>query len=99
MTQPSRRTRLGGTALRLLPLLCGLFSSQGAQAAWTPKTPPLTTQWTSQATPSNALPEYPRPQMVRADWQNLNGEWQFGNATAGQTPPFGQNLSESILVP
>ncbi|WNG17287.1 AbfB domain-containing protein [Cystobacter fuscus] len=99
MTQPSRRTRLGGTALRLLPLLCGLFSSQWAQAAWTPKTPPLTTQWTSQATPSNALPEYPRPQMVRADWQNLNGEWQFGNATAGQTPPFGQNLSESILVP
>ena len=22
-------------------------------------------------------PEYPRPQMVRKDWVNLNGEWQF----------------------
>jgi len=22
-------------------------------------------------------PEYPRPQMVRPDWQNLNGKWQF----------------------
>ena len=22
-------------------------------------------------------PEYPRPQFVRADWLNLNGEWQF----------------------
>lgn len=24
------------------------------------------------------IPEYPRPQLVRADWQNLNGQWQFG---------------------
>lgn len=24
------------------------------------------------------IPEYPRPQLVRADWQNLNGEWKFG---------------------
>jgi RNA polymerase sigma-70 factor (ECF subfamily) len=22
-------------------------------------------------------PEYPRPQFVRADWLNLNGQWQF----------------------
>ena len=22
-------------------------------------------------------PEYPRPQFVRKDWMNLNGEWQF----------------------
>lgn len=24
------------------------------------------------------IPEYPRPQFVRADWVNLNGEWGFG---------------------
>ncbi|MDC0707053.1 AbfB domain-containing protein [Stigmatella sp. ncwal1] len=91
--------RTGSAPLRLLSLLCGVLSLHGAHAAWTPKTPPLATQWTSQVSTANALPEYPRPQMVRADWQNLNGEWQFGNATAGQTPPFGQNLAESILVP
>ncbi|EPX65383.1 Beta-galactosidase [Cystobacter fuscus DSM 2262] len=90
---------MGSAALRLLPLLCGLFPLHGAQAAWAPKAPPLATQWTAQVSPTNALPEYPRPQMVRADWLNLNGEWQFGNATAGQTPPFGQNLAESVLVP
>ncbi|WNG19104.1 AbfB domain-containing protein [Cystobacter fuscus] len=89
----------GGVALRLLPLFCGLLSLQGAQAAWAPKTPPLSTPWTSQVSTTNALPDYPRPQMVRSDWLNLNGEWQFGNATAGQTPPFGQNLAESVLVP
>ncbi|MFM2223103.1 MAG: hypothetical protein RLZZ78_1360, partial [Armatimonadota bacterium] len=22
-------------------------------------------------------PEYPRPQFVRTDWMNLNGQWQF----------------------
>lgn len=24
------------------------------------------------------IPEYPRPQLVRKDWLNLNGEWKFG---------------------
>ncbi|QRN98978.1 AbfB domain-containing protein [Archangium violaceum] len=99
MTPPPRLTRPGGVAVRLLSLFCGLLSLQGAQAAWAPKPPPLSTPWTSQVSTTNALPEYPRPQMVRSDWLNLNGEWQFGNATAGQTPPFGQNLAESILVP
>jgi hypothetical protein len=23
------------------------------------------------------LPEYPRPQFARANWLNLNGEWEF----------------------
>ncbi|ATB34393.1 AbfB domain-containing protein [Melittangium boletus] len=99
MNRPPGLTRAGGFASRLLPLLCGLLSLQGAQAAWAPKPSPLNTQWTSQVSTTNALPEYPRPQMVRSDWLNLNGEWQFGNASAGQTPPFGQNLAESILVP
>jgi beta-galactosidase/beta-glucuronidase len=26
---------------------------------------------------SNYRPDYPRPQFVRKDWQNLNGEWDF----------------------
>ncbi|HYO55385.1 hypothetical protein, partial [Archangium sp.] len=82
-------------------LLCGglLLQSWAAHAAWAPKTPPLSTPWTAQVSPTNALPEYPRPQLVRPDWLNLNGEWQFATATAGQTPPFGQNLAESVLVP
>ena len=69
--------------------------------AVSPKTAPLTTPWTAAATANiaNPLPEYPRPQMTRGEWQSLNGEWQFGNASAGQAPPVNQTLAERINVP
>lgn len=46
----------------------------------------LRTQWADQVGPHNALPEYPRPQLTRTDWRNLNGSWQFAAATAGEQP-------------
>jgi hypothetical protein len=66
---------------------------------WQPKTPPLSTPWTAAVTSTHVLPEYPRPQLVRSRWLNLNGAWQFGNAVEGEAPPIGQNLEEAILVP
>ena len=57
------------------------------------------TPWAKDVSPKNAHPEYPRPQMVRGRWLNLNGVWQFANAIADQAPPFGQTLAEVILVP
>ncbi|MCG5218731.1 AbfB domain-containing protein [Streptosporangium soli] len=61
--------------------------------------PPLTTPWTAQVTPDNALPEYPRPQLTRPDWSNLNGLWQFAGTGSIDTPPVGQNLAGQVLVP
>ncbi len=66
---------------------------------WQMARPRLTTPWTDQVSPSNALPEYPRPQLTRARWQNLNGVWQFAGASAGEAPPVGEDLAERILVP
>lgn len=37
----------------------------------------IATRWASQVDPSAPLPEYPRPQMVRPAWVNLNGEWDY----------------------
>jgi hypothetical protein len=59
----------------------------------------LRTDWADEVGPNNAHPEYPRPQLTRADWQNLNGRWQFAAAEAGEQPPVGKNLGERILVP
>ncbi len=59
----------------------------------------LRTQWADQVGPDNAHPEYPRPQLTRGTWQNLNGRWQFAAAEAGEQPPVGRNLAERILVP
>ncbi len=44
-------------------------------ADWAPKTAPLMTRWAKDVDPAHPLPEYPRPQMVRPDWQSLNGLW------------------------
>src|SRR5215469_11673305 len=66
---------------------------------WKPSKGPLMTRWAKDVSPQNARPEYPRPQMVRKDWQNLNGLWQFETAQEGQEPPAGKDLKEQILVP
>jgi hypothetical protein len=64
-----------------------------------PRTPPLTTPWTGQALNGTPLPEYPRPQMTRLDWLNLNGEWQLRQSATNDAPQFNTNLPERINVP
>ncbi|WP_328581307.1 PA14 domain-containing protein [Streptomyces sp. NBC_00370] len=59
----------------------------------------LRTKWADEVGPKNAHPEYPRPQLTRDDWQNLNGQWQFAAAQPGDKPPVGKQLAEKILVP
>lgn len=57
----------------------------------------LQTRWAANVDRSNVLPEYPRPQMVRKSWQNLNGEWTYAitHRYAGRPSAFGGR----ILVP
>ncbi|MER5510433.1 PA14 domain-containing protein [Streptomyces sp. NPDC002766] len=59
----------------------------------------LRTKWADRVGPGNAHPEYPRPQLTRTDWRNLNGRWQFAAAEEGERPPVGRTLAERILVP
>ncbi len=48
-------------------------------------------------------PEYPRPQLVRDEWANLNGEWEFqiDNEKSGEFKEFfkAEHLNGKILVP
>lgn len=70
-------------------------------APYSVKEAPLTTSWTDQVG-TNPWPEYPRPQLQRTEWQNLNGVWQYQNASslkAVNNPPSGQALAHEVLVP
>lgn len=73
--------------------------SQGGAAAWAPKQAPLMTKWAKLVDPKMPWPEYPRPQMVREDWLNLNGIWQYQSGAEGDAVPVGQKLASEILVP
>lgn len=48
-----------------------------ANAQWKPAGDNIKTQWAEKVDPSNTLPEYPRPIMVRNDWESLNGLWNY----------------------
>jgi len=85
----------------MLSLVLAASAVSGAATALAaPARPsPLTTPWTNQALVGVPLPEYPRPQMIRADWLNLNGEWQLRQSATNDNPVFGQTLPERVNVP
>jgi hypothetical protein len=85
----------------VLALVLGPVALVGPVQAgeWIPKVGPLSTRWTKDVSAEKALPEYPRPQMVRKDWLNLNGVWQLEKAGAVDAPPCGKDLPGAILVP
>jgi len=55
------------------------------------------TRWAAGVTPDRALPEYPRPQRVRRDWQNLNGLWEYAIRPRSEGPPA--TFDGRVLVP
>jgi hypothetical protein len=57
---------------------------------WKPASGPMKTRWTKDVSPANAMPEYPRPQMVRKEWLSLNGLWKI---------KLGDSTETRILVP
>ena len=59
-------------------------------AEWKPGVGPLMTRWAKDVSPDKVLIEYPRPQMVRKDWLNLNGLWDV---------KLGDGTESPILVP
>ena len=82
-------------------LLAFLLASCLAWADWKPVGDKIKTRWAQKVTPDNAWREYPRPQMVREDWQNLNGLWDYTvrqrSAPENNTAP--ETWVGKILVP
>ena len=44
---------------------------------WEPVEGNLLTRWSKKVNPEQPLPEYPRPQLKREEWLNLNGLWNY----------------------
>ena len=83
--------------LIIVALLCLTPLPSVRAADWKPAAGPMMTRWASAVGPQNAWPEYPRPQMVRAEWANLNGVWGYAIRPLDQGPP--QQWDGQILVP
>ena len=82
---------------RFVAVLASLAFVMAAHAQqWAPVGENIKTSWAEEIDPANPLPEYPRPQMVRTDWMNLNGLWNYSvtDAAAESFAPQGK-----ILVP
>ncbi len=78
---------------------CFFFLITAVASAWQMQQAPLMTRWAALVDTNNPLPEYPRPQMVRSNWMNLNGLWQFQAGATNDPVPTGQTLASEILVP
>ncbi|MGB3852229.1 MAG: sugar-binding domain-containing protein [Tunicatimonas sp.] len=71
--------------------------SQAQGPAWRAIDTKILTPWAADVDPQNPLPAYPRPQLVRPNWQNLNGLWQYRIQEKDQAQP--QEYQGQILVP
>lgn len=78
-----------------LSVFAGTTRSQ--VSAWKPAGDRITTVWSANVNPLNPLPEYPRPQMVRNSWKNLNGLWDY--AITGSESARPSSFDGKILVP
>jgi len=71
----------------------------GALAAMALQAETMLTPWGEKVTPENAWRDYPRPQMVRANWTNLNGQWDYAITDIGKTDARPEKWDGKILVP
>lgn len=82
-------------SLCLIAWTWGAFG-QSASAKYWPEAP-IKTPWGEKVTPENAWAEYPRPNLVRGNWVNLNGLWDYAVTEKYQGLP--DAWAGQILVP
>ena len=70
--------------------------NSGTKGDWTPAGDRIMTTWGENLDPASVLQEYPRPQMIREKWINLNGLWEYAVTPVEEEP---ERMDGNILVP
>jgi hypothetical protein len=87
---PTRAMAWLGAGLLLISwLFCFQASAEAA--------PLMLSRWAATVSPTNVHSEYPRPQFVRPEWQNLNGLWDYTITSDTRRVP--ESFAGKILVP
>ena len=81
------------TTLTAILAVAGTLSAQ----SWAPAGNRIKTKWAEEVSPTNAHPEYPRPQMLRPEWKSLNGLWDYAVTPKSEARP--KTFDGKILVP
>lgn len=85
--------------LLLLAFVLEVTSSTAQQNNWQPVAGKISTPWAEKVNPVKPLPDYPRPHMVRENWQNLNGLWDYAIQPKAQEATMPKAFGRKILVP
>lgn len=91
------RTLIGAIASMVLAMSAIDAAAQTAPAGDSVYTGDLMTRWGREVTPDNAWRSYPRPQLKRDRWLNLNGLWDY--AITKDSAPQPTRMDGQILVP
>jgi hypothetical protein len=86
--------------LAIVPVLLSFTAAAAAQPQaqdWKPVEGTLKTRWAKDVDASRPWPEYPRPQLTRQRWINLNGLWDY--AITASSDPAPEAWQGKILVP
>ena len=63
------------------------------------KKAPICTPWVLEPEKEIPLGEYPRPGLVRKDWMNLNGYWEYSIRPHNTDQSIPEDWDGKILVP
>ncbi len=88
---------LGGVVMILVIGITCRKTSEMKGVDWQPVGGKIMTRWAEEIRPDAVHQEYPRPQMKREDWVNLNGMWEYAIRPSGENVP--ELYDGFILVP
>ncbi len=78
-------------------LIAQAIAASTVVAQWKPAETRLITQWGKSLDPAAVWSEYPRPQLERSNWTNLNGLWSYAVTAKDAAQPT--KWDGEILVP